>query len=731
MNLEQVFRRRTKRLFSVVAVGLFVVYLVLEVFVIYKHLDTSQKEIDVWVGDVTPKIQEALFLRNNLALEDNLLTLQKQLQNHSVNGTVVVLDPNGKVIFTLKKDRAREGWKDGLFEKVVSKRKITRQLNLGGFDLGTLNVEFGYDIFNPTAMTLVITLSIIGIMLVFRFALAKMLEDIQIEAFRPVVALSEKIERSMGEHASPTLFELETDSLKEIQELVRGYNKLVGHISETTKRLKDVEVNEARYNIAKQVAHDIRSPLAAMDMMFTTLKDLPEEHRILFRNAIGRIKDIANNLVFKAAGTVPISEPPTVAEAIQKRGIKEDSAEALSVELLPVIIDQIVSEKRLQYRSNLKVNIDAVIGADSYGIFANVAPSQLRRIISNLINNAVEALPGGRGRIRVELKRSQQTVLVSVIDDGKGIPADILPRLGQEGFSFGKEAHRESGSGIGLFHARTMVESWGGSLEIRSTVGTGSTITLRLVAAPTPPWFVPILNLSEDSVVVILDDDQSIHGIWRERFQSLLPASRNLFIQHFSTPNEVESFIKTRPQCEKSVYLFDFELIGQSKSGLDLIEELDLGNRAILVSSRFEGAHIRARCQTLGVKMIPKPMAAFVPIEIVGAPKEATASRRADIVLIDDDRLVHEAWKIAAVEKKKILNSFDSAADFFKVAAEFDLKVPVYIDQNLADGVIGTEVAKTVKGLGFQNVYLTTGEAPEAFKLIFYLSGVTGKDFPF
>ena len=51
--------------------------------------------------------------------------------------------------------------------------------------------------------------------------------------------------------------------------------------------------------LAFQVSHDIRSPLAALDMAIQTLPELPEESRILIRSSLGRIKDITNNLLQK------------------------------------------------------------------------------------------------------------------------------------------------------------------------------------------------------------------------------------------------------------------------------------------------------------------------------------------------------------------------------------------------------------------------------------------------
>jgi hypothetical protein len=62
------------------------------------------------------------------------------------------------------------------------------------------------------------------------------------------------------------------------------------------------------------------------------------------------------------------------------------------------------------------------------------------------------------------------------------------------------------------------------------------------------------------------------------------------------------------------LYLVDYELLRDTRTGLDVIEELGVANRSILVTSRYEDTTIRKRCEGLKIPLIPKGIAGFLPV---------------------------------------------------------------------------------------------------------------------
>ena len=105
-------------------------------------------------------------------------------------------------------------------------------------------------------------------------------------------------------------------------------------------------------------------------------------------------------------------------------------------------------------------------------------PARLRRVLGNLVSNSLlHCTPGGT--VRVEAGAETGRVRISVVDDGGGIPAELLPRV----FDRFVKGAASTGSGLGLAIVRDIVEAHGGSVEARSRPGAGTTVSLVLPAA--------------------------------------------------------------------------------------------------------------------------------------------------------------------------------------------------------------------------------------------------------
>ncbi len=468
------------------------------------------------------------------------------------------------------------------------------------------------------------------------------------------------------------------------------------------------EREKALGSIAAQVAHDIRSPLAALCVLEHDLSGLEEEKRILLRSAVNRIKDIANNLLQRSRDSLSVSAGPS-------------SKEPVSVQMLAALLDSLVSEKRLQFRFKEGIEFDWAMSGESYSFFSAIQATEFKRVCSNLINNAVEALEDG-GRVGVTICPGHgNAILVRITDNGRGIPPEVQARLGLRGQTHGKA----EGSGLGLFHARTSVESWGGSLRIESSKGSGTSVMILLPRVNPPEWFLSQLKIEPFRPIVILDDDESIHEIWRRRFSSMVREGHRTSIHHFHTPEEFSVWVRSSSESESAIYLLDYEFMGFKQTGLSLIEQYSLAGQAYLVSSRIEEPSIHTECERLGIKLIPKGMAGSVPLLLL------QDRIYYDAVLLDDDELVRVCWEMDACQREMSFLAFQDPDSFFEALPKIHFETPIYIDSNLGNGVSGERLLTQVAELGFKRVHLATGYDFTLFEHIPRSIGIVGKEPPF
>jgi signal transduction histidine kinase len=217
-------------------------------------------------------------------------------------------------------------------------------------------------------------------------------------------------------------------------------------------------------DMMSKAAHDIRSPLATLKLIIPVLEGLSEENKMILDMVTERIECIASDFLSQTKK-------------------HKQSLQIITYTKLIEIINQLIAEKKFEYTNEsgieFSLNHDLAVPQDC---IVKIDSSELKRILSNLLNNAVEAI-NDDGRIVISLrtnqhtKKSQSDVLqIIVSDNGKGIPPEILPQLMQKGATFGKK----DGRGLGLYHAKKTIEDWGGTLMLTSEIDVGTSVIISL-----------------------------------------------------------------------------------------------------------------------------------------------------------------------------------------------------------------------------------------------------------
>lgn len=218
-------------------------------------------------------------------------------------------------------------------------------------------------------------------------------------------------------------------------------------------------------DMANQVAHDIRAPLTALGIAINERSEHSEEKQNLAIQAIERISVIAEDLL--------VYSRIKSGEFSKDNGITQTSTTP-SCEVVSCV-STIVNEKNLTLKRS-KILIDGL--ENSCEVLAEV--NSLQRVLSNIIENAIDATSKVEvPRVQVSIRKYALVCEISILDNGCGIPEEIISSLGRKGVSFDKP----NGNGLGLYHAREKLREWSSDLEISSAVGVGTIARIKLKLA--------------------------------------------------------------------------------------------------------------------------------------------------------------------------------------------------------------------------------------------------------
>lgn len=462
------------------------------------------------------------------------------------------------------------------------------------------------------------------------------------------------------------------------------------------KPLVEMEKKQALGELAAQVAHDIRSPLVALKSVLGNLEGLSEIQRKIIFASGGRIESIANDLITQYNGKSKLDSGKTC--------------------FVYAITESIVAEKRAILTEKSNIEIELKKSSDFKEACVPISSTDMGRILSNLVNNSIEALKQSQsGLITIEVKQVSGDILVSINDNGSGMTPDTLHKLRTIGGSYGKK----DGVGIGLQHVKAILAQIHGNIRIDSHFQRGTKVVLEIPSLPLPNWFAEKIDLSRAETVVVLEDDPSVRHLWEKRFEGLN-------VVYLGDPDQFDYALYPKG---KAFYIFDQEISGSQVTGLDLIERYKLSDQAVLVTSHYDSEKVQAGVKIAGAKMIPKFMVPTIDITmpVHKYELEPKSGHPYDLILIDDERAMHVFWSYEAKNLGKAIKTVTSIEELNLDSIEKN--TAIYVDRQL-NGICGLTVAKRLFENGFKNIRIQTGENLTLSDVPKFIQEVRGKDFP-
>ena len=277
------------------------------------------------------------------------------------------------------------------------------------------------------------------------------------------------------------------DALKKLNsELERRIREATADLAEQNARLQwqsqEVErANKLKSEFLASMSHELRTPINALigysalllDGVLGDVNQRQQDALLRGRSAAEHLLALINDILDLAkieAGKMPLR-------------LEEVSLRDVTLEVTQQV-EPMVRKKQLEF------TID--IAPDTPPIFSD--RTKVKQILLNLLSNAVKFT--NRGRVSVEAHRAVEGVRIDVVDTGIGIRASDLQAIWEDFRQVDQSRTREfGGTGLGLSITRKLLDRLGGSVDVRSTYGEGSTFSVYL------PLRVPASTASEYSVV--------------------------------------------------------------------------------------------------------------------------------------------------------------------------------------------------------------------------------------
>jgi len=352
---------------------------------------------------------------------------------------------------------------------------------------------------------------------------------------------------------------------QEIKKHFQNYESQIKSEALKKARLEEDQLRNQDYiEKVKQIRHDIRSPLSSIQSAYDLLNKNEKASQSI-ATAIRRIQILIDDL----------NEVDKIVET-SKLLIAEVNLE----ETVLILSSKFKSQK------NATLTFD--FNNDSLTPI-NVREKDFTSVIENLLENALDAI-GINGQVALKIENQQRNCMITVEDNGGGVAPANISSLFSKGGTFGKA----NGIGLGLFHAKKTIESFGGTIQYVAS-GSGAKFEIRLPVVQTGVVFT---GLPMDLTIKVIDDDFLV--------PKTLAGVGYTITEHAHTFEAGKTLLENS-RSDGDVILVDHRLeIG--KYGTELIGQQLRRKNIYLCTNDYDDMDLIKRARSIGVKVLPKPL---------------------------------------------------------------------------------------------------------------------------
>lgn len=412
----------------------------------------TPKNLDLIFKD---KIHELSQIHN---IEINVYSLDGHLLKSSKESFSIdkMAPPIPKYILKLVRSSIDKRFVDIKTVDGVKNRSSYSQIKDDKFKpLGVLNLPYVEDdsFYEKELHSFLIRLGqVYSFMLIVAFALAYFLATYITKSLKTI---ADKMSETNIEQKNEKIV-LDANS-REINLLIRSYNEMVDKLEKSALKLAQSEREEAWREMAKQVAHEIKNPLTPMRL---TVQSFQRKFDPTAPDVKQKLNEYSETLIQQ------IDIMSAVASAFSNfASMPAQQNETLNVVDVVELALDIFNEDYIVFESQYP------------SIISSMDRSQLIRVITNLVKNAIQAIPENKEEkaIKVVVKREHNQVIILVQDNGVGIAEQTVPKIFEPKFTT-----KTSGMGLGLGIIKNIIENYNGTITFDTQLAKGTTFKVTL-----------------------------------------------------------------------------------------------------------------------------------------------------------------------------------------------------------------------------------------------------------
>ena len=357
-------------------------------------------------------------------------------------------------------------------------------------------------------------------------------------------------------------------------------------IIKTIKQESSAARGNAITEIARQVRHDSRGAIQAIRAVIDSSTKLNHTEINTLKSATRRLESMIND------------EKISRAKDIEQAGLQRNSLCHIYTCLF-----EIIREKEILHKSEIEFNYEF----DILRVFLPIYETDIRRIISNILDNSFDAInekarPNGKVLIKTIIQNNK--FIIEVKDNGIGIRPEQLPNIGKKGYTTKKD-----GAGLGISWAIQKINESGGDLKIQSQYEEWTSVIIQIPLNNKAHLAGNKLCFNGINNVVVIDDDPSFIKIWQNKISSL---NRSISLTGYKSG---EDYFKSSSNKKETLYLIDYDLGEDNLTGLEIISKIKSESHIYLVSNNFDDWKIQEACFRENIKLIPKTIIALLELK--------------------------------------------------------------------------------------------------------------------